>query len=156
MKANKRQQLSSFEQDILAEIKAGKGIQNVLAPLIKRVIEAALEGELDAHLEQETGDKNYRNGKSCKTIKSSVGEFELATPRERNGNFEPQIIQKIQTVMTDDLDVKILNLYANGMSYSDIQNNLEEIYQVPISSGAIIKITDKLLPELEECQPCGT
>ena len=150
MKANKRQQLSSFEQDILSQIQSGSGIQNALTPLIKRVMEAALEGEIDAHLEEKAEVKNYRNGHSKKTVKSSLGEFELATPRERNGDFEPQIIQKRQTVMTDDLDSKILNLYANGMSYSDIQNNLEEIYQVTISSGAITKITDRLLPELEE------
>ena len=150
MKANKRQQLSSFEQDILSQIQSGSGIQNALTPLIKRVMEAALEGEIDAHLEEKAEVKNYRNGHSKKTVKSSLGEFELATPRERNGDFEPQIIQKRQTVMTDDLDSKILNLYANGMSYSDIQNNLEEIYQVTISSGAITKITARLLPELEE------
>lgn len=94
--------------------------------------------------------KNYRNGTSSKTIKSSLGELELETPRDRNSDFSPEIIRKRQTVMTDDLDKKILNLYANGMSYSDIRDNLEEIYQVPISNGAISKITDRLLPELEE------
>lgn len=79
-----------------------------------------------------------------------MGEFELETPRDRNSNFSPEIIKKRQTVMTDDLDKKILNLYANGMSYSDIRDNLEDIYQVPISNGTISKITDRLLPELEE------
>lgn len=145
----KPQKLSPIEQDILSDIQAGKGVQSALAPLMKRVMEVALQGELDAHL-QEIPEKNYRNGSSKKRLKSSCGEFELETPRDRNSSFEPQIIQKRQTVMTDDLDGKILNLYAGGMSYSDIRDNLEEIYQVEISNGAINKITDRLLPELEE------
>ena len=79
-----------------------------------------------------------------------MGEFNLETPRDRNYDFSPEIIKKRQIVMTDDLDKKILNLYANGMSYSDIRDNLEDIYQIPISNGAISKITDRLLPELEQ------
>jgi transposase-like protein len=149
MSKNKKQ-LTSIEQDILSEIKSGSGLQKALAPLVKRVMEVALEGELENHFEENSDVKNYRNGKSIKTVKSSVGEFELETPRDRNCDFEPKIVEKRQTVLHDDLDGKILNLYANGMSYSDIQENLEEIYNVPISNGAINKITDKLLPELEE------
>lgn len=145
-----KQELSEIEKGILKDLKSGKGLTNTLAPLIKRVMEAALAEEINFHLQQETDEKNYRNGYSRKNIRSSVGEFELATPRERQGTFEPQIMPKRQTVMTDDLDKKILNLYANGMSYSDIQDNLQEIYQVPISDGMISKITDRLIPELEE------
>lgn len=146
----KTRKLSSIEQDILSNIKSGSAFSDAFAPLVKRVMEAALQGEIDDHLEKETSQKNYRNGTSIKTMKSSLGEFELETPRDRNSVFSPEIIKKRQTVMTDDLDKKILNLYANGMSYSDIRNNLEDIYQVPISNGAINKITDRLLPELEE------
>ncbi len=149
MRKNKKQ-LTSIEQDILSEIKSGGGLQKALAPLVKRVMEVALEAELENHLEENSDVKNYRNGKSVKTVKSSVGEFELETPRDRNCDFAPKIVEKRQTVLHDDLDSKILNLYAHGMSYSDIQENLEEIYNVPISNGAINKITDKLLPELEE------
>ena len=142
--------LSSIEQEILLEIQSGNGVQNAFAPLMKRVMEAALQGEFESHLEEEKPSKNYRNGTSSKRIKSSLGEFALDTPRDRDSDFQPQIIPKRQTVMTDDLDKKILNLYENGMSYADIRENLEEIYQVPISSGTISKITDRLLPELEE------
>jgi transposase-like protein len=124
-------------------------VQSALAPLMKRVMEAALEGEMDDYLDQNPIE-NRRNGTSKKRIKSSSGQFELETPRDRNSDFQPKIIQKRQTVMTDDLDTKILNLYANGMSYNDIRDNLEEIYQVEISNGAITKITDRLLPELQE------
>jgi len=146
----KTHQLSSIEQDILSNIQSGSGITDAFAPLMKRVMEAALQGEFDNHLEKAATQKNYRNGTSSKTIRSSSGEFDLETPRDRNSDFSPEIIKKRQTVMTDDLDKKILNLYANGMSYSDIRDNLEEIYQVPISNGAISKITDRLIPELEE------
>lgn len=149
MKKNNKK-LSLMEQEILSNIKSGKGLQNALAPLVKRVMEVALDSEFEEYLEQNGSDKNYRNGKSYKTVKSSVGEFELETPRDRNADFTPQIVQKRQTVLTDDLDGKILNLYANGMSYSDIRENLEEIYNIPISNGTISKITDKLLPELEQ------
>jgi transposase-like protein len=148
MRRNKRE-LSIIEQEILADIQAGKGVQSALAPLMKRVMEAALEGEMDDYLDQNPIE-NRRNGTSKKRIKSSSGQFELETPRDRNSDFQPKIIQKRQTVMTDDLDTKILNLYANGMSYNDIRDNLEEIYQVEISNGAITKITDRLLPELQE------
>lgn len=142
-------ELSKTEQELLSSLRSGKGLQEALAPMVKRVMEVALEGELDAHL-TESPSKNRRNGKSTKRIKSSHGEFELSTPRDRDGSFEPQLIKKRQTVLTDDLDQKILNLYANGMSYSDIASNLEEIYQVKISPSAMSQITDRLLPELEE------
>jgi len=142
-------QLSASEQEILDSLQSGRGLQEAMAPLMKRVMEAALEGEMDSYL-SDNQSGNYRNGRSRKQIRSSSGTFELETPRDRNSDFEPQIIKKRQTVMTDDLDHKILNLYMNGLSYSDIQSNLEEIYQVPISNGTITKITDRLLPELEE------
>lgn len=142
-------ELSVVEQELLDSLQSGAGLQEAMAPLIKRVMEAALEGEMDSYL-SDNQSGNYRNGRSKKQLKSSSGTFELATPRDRNSEFEPQIIKKRQTIMTDDLDQKILNLYMNGLSYSDIQSNLEEIYQVPISNGTITKITDRLLPELEE------
>lgn len=142
--------LSAVEQQILADIQSGSGLQSALAPMVKRVMEAALEGEMEFHLEEENRPGNRRNGKARKRVKSSSGTFELEAPRDRNGTFEPQVLKKRQTVLTDDLDARILNLYANGMSYSDIRSNLEEIYQVEISAGAINRITERLLPELQE------
>lgn len=146
----RKQELSAIEQGILSEIQSGKGVQDALAPLVKRVMEAALQGEFENHLEEPKQETNYRNGKNRKTVKSSYGEFELETPRDRDSSFQPEIIKKRQTVMTDDLDKKILSLYSSGMSYSDIRQNLEDLYQVPISNGAINKITDRLIPEIEE------
>jgi putative transposase len=151
-KYNYKQNLSETEEQILEELKAGKGLQNALAPMVKRVMEAALQGEMDAHLSDENQSQNRRNGTLSKRIKSSSGEFDLQTPRDRNCDFDPQIVKKRQTVLTDDLDQKILNLYANGMSYSDIRDNLENIYQVELSNGTISKITDRILPEIKEWQ----
>jgi len=153
--------LSDFEREFLAGLREGKDLNTLFAPMMKRVMEVALEEEANHFLDQqshsinddvcfENASKNYRNGYSYKTMKSSKGDFELATPRDRNGAFEPQIISKRQTILPEDLENKILNLYASGMSYSDIQNNLEEIYQTQISSGMISKITDKLLPDIQE------
>jgi transposase-like protein len=69
--------------------------------------------------------------------------FELETPRDRDSSFEPQLVKKRERVLTDDLDEKILSLFALGMSYSDIQNNLQELYGVDICDASITKITDK-------------
>lgn len=142
--------LSAVEQEILSNLTSGESISSAFAPLMKRVMEAALEGELESHFEENEDEKNYRNGRSSKTVRSSSGEFELDVPRDRNGTFSPELVKKRQTILPGDLDEKILNLYANGMSYSDIRSNLEELYQIPLSNGTINKITDRLLPEIEE------
>lgn len=141
--------LSPMERLILEGLQSGKGLQESLAPLVKRVMEAALDEEIECFIEEEEQD-NRRNGKTAKKMKSSSGDFELLTPRDRNGDFEPRLVKKRQTILTDDLDKKILNLYMNGMSYADIRANLEEIYHVDISDAAISRITDRLLSELEE------
>lgn len=142
--------LSDVEAGILADLQTGKGLSDALSPLIKRVMEAALDGEMDHHLCDVAPGGNRRNGISKKHVKSSSGSFELEVPRDRNAKFELKIFKKRQTLLNDDLDSKILDLYANVMSYSDIRSNLEDIYQVEISNGAISKITDRLLPELKE------
>lgn len=143
--------LDAFKAKILEHIKAGKplnGKDGVLTPLIKEVMTAALEGEMEAHLESETqpGEANRRNGKTVKTIKSASGEFELSTPRDRNGTFEPQIVKKRQTILTDELDDKILKLFAIGTSYKDIAAHLLDMYGVDISAATISAVTDKLVP----------
>ena len=88
----------------------------MLAPLIKRLTETALEAELESHLSQE--NRNRKNAKSSKRMKSTLGEFELEVPRDRNGTFEPQIVKKHQRSMSDQLEEKILLLYALGNSYT--------------------------------------
>ena len=140
--------------DALEQIKAGakiEGKDGVLAPLIKQLTEAALQAELESHLTREI-NKNRKNGKSTKTMKSSVGEFELDIPRDRNGSYEPQIVKKHQTHMSDHIEQKILSLYALGNSYSQISEHIEEMYGIEFSKATISAVTDKVIPLLKEWQ----
>ncbi len=133
--------------EALEQIKAGakiEGKDGVLAPLIKQLTEAALEAELESHLSTEI--RNRKNGKSSKTMKSSVGEFDLDIPRDRNGSFEPQLIKKHQTHMSDHIEQKILSLYAFGNSYSQISEHIEELYGIYFSKATISAVTDKVIP----------
>ena len=140
--------------DALEQIKAGAkidGKDGVLAPLIKQLTEAALQAELESHLTTEI-NKNRKNGKSTKTMKSSVGEFELDVPRDRNGSYEPQIVKKHQTHMSDHIEQKILSLYALGNSYSQISEHIQELYGTEFSKATISAVTDKVIPLLKEWQ----
>jgi putative transposase len=140
--------------DALKQIKAGAkidGKDGVLAPLIKQLTEAALQAELESHLTTEI-NKNRKNGKSTKTMKSSVGEFELEIPRDRNGSYEPQIVKKYQTHISDHIEQKILSLYALGNSYSQISEHIQEIYGIEFSKATISSVTDKVIPLLKEWQ----
>jgi putative transposase len=154
-KINSATDLDIFKAKILEHIRAGKplnGKDGVLTPLIKEVMNAALEGEMDAHLENEAqlDVVNRRNGKMSKTIKSGSGEFELITPRDRNGSFEPQLVKKRQTILTDELEDKILKLFAIGTSYKDIATHLSDMYGVDLSTATISAVTDKLLPMITQ------
>ena len=145
-----------FEKAV-KELLAGKkigGKDGVLAPLVKELVEAALEAEIESHIADEVlqGKRNRRNGYNRKTVKSSSGEFELATPRDRDGSFEPQIVKKHQTTISDEIEEKILSMYALGMSYRDISKHIEEIYQISISTATINTITDKIISKVKEWQ----
>ena len=140
--------------EALEQIKAGSkidGKDGVLVPLIKQLTEAVLQAELESHLTSEI-NKNRKNGKSIKTMKSSVGEFELDVPRDRNGSYEPQIVKKHQTHMSDNIEQKILSLYALGNSYSQISEHIEEMYGMSFSKATISAVTDKVIPLLKEWQ----
>ena len=140
--------------DALEQIKAGTkidGKDGVLAPLIKQLTEAALQAELESHLTTEI-NKNRKNGKSTKIMKSSVGEFELEIPRDRNGSYEPQIVKKHQTHISDHIEEKILSLYALGNSYSQISEHIQELYGIEFSKATISAVTDKIIPLLKEWQ----
>ena len=147
----------SFEKDALFKLKQGaslEGKDGVLAPLLKRLLEASLEGEMDNHLLEGKSynptTKNRRNGRTKKTVKTHYGTVDIVTPRDRDGSFEPEILPKRQTTLGDGLDHKIISLYALGMSYSDICDHLSEMYQLNISPASITAITDKILPEIEQ------
>jgi transposase-like protein len=138
----------------LEQLQAGRGLtgkDGVLTPLIKQLTEAALKAELEQHLENDDSP-NRKNGSSKKTVKSSVGQFELETPRDRDGSFEPQLVKKHQTKLTPEIDQKILGLFALGTSYRDIRFHIEELYGIEVSEATITAVTDQLIPELKEWQ----
>lgn len=141
-------------QQALQEIQAGKpllGKEGFLTPLIKKLTEAALEAELDSHLGREIS-ANRRNGKGTKTIKSLNGNFELRTPRDRDGTFSPQLVKKHQTTLNDEIEQKIIALYGLGMSYKDISSHIEEMYGIEVSSGTLSAVTDKIIHTVKEWQ----
>lgn len=121
--------------------------------MLKSFLEAALQAEMEAHLTDEQRSKgNKRNGKGTKTIKSSTGSFQIATPQDRHSDFEPQLIKKRQTILADSLEEKIIGLYGLGMSLRDISGHIKEMYDTDISHTVLSEITDRVIPELKEWQ----
>ena len=142
---------------LMRDCKNTGDIQAKLKRLFAGTIEQMLEAEMDEHLGYEknayegNNSGNSRNGYNHKTIISDYGESEIAVPRDRNGEFEPKVLEKRQT-RTDEIEQKILAMYSKGMSQRDIEDNLREIYGAEIPQTLISKITDKILPEINEWQ----
>ncbi len=111
----------SFDFDkVLKALQSGQAIsgkEGVLAPLLKQLTEAALEAELENHIADDVVP-NRKNGKSRKTLKTSEGRIDLNTPRDRAGTFEPKIIKKHQTSVSDGIETRILSMYGRGLSIS--------------------------------------
>ena len=152
--------------DYNSEVKKCKTIDDVLGKnglvqrLVKDVLENILEAEMDEHLGRdkyqrqsdiEPGERNYRNGYSQKNLRSSFGDVDLDIPRDRKAEFEPQIIKKYETVC-NELDKKIISLYAKCMTTSDIQAEIEDLYGITISPSMVSKITDKVIATATEWQ----
>ena len=143
---------NNFDMDAaLKQLREGKdltGKDGILTPLIKQLTEAAMQAELEEHLSDKE-QSNRKNGSTSKTVKSPAGSFELDTPRDRDGSFEPQLVKKHQTHLTDELERKIIALFSLGTSYQDIRMHIEDLYGIHVSNGTINAVTDKLLPELQ-------
>jgi len=147
-------------QEILKklDIKDMSDINELFKEMVGTVLENGLESELDEELgyskydykNRETG--NYRNGHSKKTMKGSFGDMEIEVPRDRNGDFEPVIVKKHQTTLNGDIEEKIISMYAKGMTQSDIEGHIQEIYGLEVSESTISRITDKILPIAKEWQ----
>ena len=152
--------------DYNSEVKKCKTIDDVLGKnglvqrLVKDVLENILEAEMDEHLGRdkyqrqsdiEASERNYRNGYSQKNLRSSFGTVDLDIPRDRKSEFEPQIVKKYETVC-NELDKKIISLYAKGMTTSDIQAEIEDLYGITISPSMVSKITDKVIATATEWQ----
>ena len=133
------------------------GKDGILSQLFARTLEQMLEGELSAELGYEKYEAkgrnsgNSRNGKRMKRVKSANGEIEVAVPRDRQGRFEPQVLEKYQH-NTNELEEKIIAMYSRGMSTTDIEELMRDTYGVSISSAAVSTITDKVWPLVEQWQ----
>jgi len=143
--------------EAVQQLLAGKqisGKDGVLAPLVKQLVEAALEAEVESHIKDDvlSGNRNRKNGKTSKTIKSTDGTFELNTPRDRAGSFEPQLIKKNQTTISNEIEERIISMYGLGLSYKDIIKHIEEIYRVELSTATISAITDKIIDKVKAWQ----
>ena len=142
----------------LADISSMTDIQNLFKETIATFMESSLDSELDEELGYERYDyknketSNSRNGHSSKTLKTSMGDVEVAVPRDRNGEFDPQILKKNQTSISQDIEEKILSMYAKGMTTSDIESHIRDIYGIEISDTTVSRITDKILPVVKEWQ----
>ena len=123
----------------------------MLAPLIKRLVEAGLNGEMDGHI-TESKKSNRRNGKNSKRVKTAFGAVDIITPRDRNSSFEPQLLPKRQTTLGEALDHKVISLYGRGMSYSDICSHMEELYGLRVSPATLSTITDRVIEEVKQWQ----
>jgi transposase-like protein len=143
----------AFQEKAIEQLKAGKsllGKDGVFAPLLERFLNAALEGEMDAHLsEEERMLGNRKNGKTSKQVQSSLGEITVTTPRDRQSSFDPQIVRKRETILADSVSDRIIGLYALGNSTREISDMLEEQLGNRISADTISAITDRVLPELQ-------
>jgi len=138
----------------LKALQSGKAItgkDGVQTPLIKKLTEAALEGELDSHLAEDVVP-NRKNCKTRNTVMSTAGPFELNTQRDRAGTFEPQLVKKHQTSVSDEIEAKILSTYCLGMSYRHIAAQVEDLYDIKVSTATLSGITDKIIAEVREWQ----
>ena len=144
--------LEAFREEAVSKLQAGDGLlgkDGAFTPLLKAFLEQAMEGELDAHLAEEQRS-NRKNGKGKKILRTSLGEVEIATPRDRNGSFQPKVVPKRQKNLPRDIERQIMTLYARGSSLGDIRDFLEEMYDVEVSPATISRVTDKVIPLLEE------
>ena len=140
------------------EVKNFDDLKDVFKMMVGEMLENGLDGELDDALGYTKYDyrhkegENSRNGYSKKTLKTSFGETEIRVPRDREGEFEPQLIKKNQTTLTGDIEEKIISMYAKGMTTSDIEAHIKDIYGLECSDTTISRITDKILPVVREWQ----
>lgn len=141
---------------------ANVGSMDDIHELFKETIGEFMENGLEAELDEELGYSKYdyrnkatdnsRNGHSSKRLKTSYGEIEIETPRDRKGEFEPQLVKKNQTSVSQDVENKILSMYAKGMTTSDIEAHIRDIYGLEVSDSTISRVTDKILPVVKDWQ----
>lgn len=132
------------------------GLQSILKDMLKQGVENLLTSELDEELGYDKYDRqkekdNYRNGYSKKTVRSDLGELDLNIPRDRNNDFEPELVPK-NTRDISAIEDKVISMYAKGMSTRDISSHIEDLYGIPLSAESVSRMTDKIMPLIEEWQ----
>src|SRR5690554_4340450 len=136
-----------LSEDFLKQFKNGDELMSFVKQLHKRGVESMLEGELDAHLgydkNQRSSTSNARNGHSSKKIKTTLGESEISVPRDREGSYNPMLVPKRKN-MAEGLENIIISFYAKGMSNSDIEEQIREMYDFDVSTSTISRITDRV------------
>ena len=156
MKTNESFDFQRFKEEAMQGLYDGKkmgGTDGVFAPILKHLLESMLEGELNNHLEESkaAGESNRKNGKTKKTVRSlQSGHLEIESSRDRKGTFEPKILPKRQLIITEELEDKVIAMYARGMSTRNISEYVKEMYAMEISATEISHITDKIIPLMNE------
>ncbi|SHK18930.1 Transposase, Mutator family [Desulforamulus aeronauticus DSM 10349] len=148
---------SKLVSELAKECKSMDDVQNMLRDLFKDTIQEILEAEMDSHLGYDKNDPagnnsgNSRNGYNKKTVKTRMGKAQIQVPRDRNGEFDPQIIKKYETT-SNELEDQIIAMYAKGMSTRDIEDHMRDIYGIEVSAAMVSKVTDKIMPMVAEWQ----
>lgn len=133
------------------------GKNGLMKKLIQDMMQHLLEVEMEEHLGRERYErnddieKNYRNGHSSKNVRTSYGDVNINVPRDRNSEFEPKVVKRYETVC-NDLDNKVISLYARGLTVSDIRAELGDLYGIDLSESMVSKITDKVMASADEWQ----
>ncbi|MGD6858341.1 IS256 family transposase [Bacillus infantis] len=128
-------------------------IKEMFSDILEEVLQCEIEEQLgyEKHQRRSNGPSNYRNGATKRKLKTQFGEVEVSVPRDRNGSYEPQILDKYQR-NADGLEERILSLYSHGMSTRDIQEQVKDLYNLEISSELVSKISEKIMPQVNEWQ----
>ena len=164
MSRRKRSPEEQARREKIRELLQTSGISSMedIQNLFKETIAEFMENGLDAELDDELGYTKYdyknkstdnsRNGHSSKTLRTSFGDVEVSVPRDRKGEFNPLLLKKNQTGISQDIEEKILSMYAKGMTTSDIEEHIRDIYGIEVSDTTVSRITDKILPVVREWQ----
>ena len=164
MSRRKRSPEEQARREKIRELLQISGVSSMedIQNLFKETIAEFMENGLDAELDEELGYSKYdyrnkdtdnsRNGHSKKTLRTSFGGVDVSVPRDRKGEFDPQLLKKNQTSISQDVEEKILSMYAKGMTTSDIEAHIRDIYGIEVSDTTVSRITDKILPIAKEWQ----
>lgn len=153
-----REMMQGYLKNNDISIKSGNDVNSIMRDMMSVLLEGALDEELNEELGYSKYDyrnketDNSRNGHSRKTMRTSYGDMDIAIPRDRKGEYEPQLIPKYQNTVTQDMEEKIISMYAKGMTTGDIEAHLKELYDLDISDSTISRITDKIMPLVKEWQ----